>query len=190
MDNILDHVVVQGQSYDIVSPTAFGDYIETIGSACINPDGYAQGSTFLAKFGNEQFYYEATAAITQGSAISEGTNCKRTTVTGREAELALEIENLGETVDSLNQTLSNQVAKCEVLVLSTGSSTVNALPYTFTDVNIDADMVGVKMDLSNPSAQTGDWTVTTANNGTTGTAQITGTISGTTTITLYLMKSR
>ena len=107
MDNILDHVVVQGQRYDIVSPTAFGDYIETIGSACINPDGYAQGSTFLAKFGNEQFYYEATAAITQGSAISEGTNCKRTTVTGREAELALEIENLGETVDSLNEALTN-----------------------------------------------------------------------------------
>ena len=112
MDNILDHVVVQGQSYDIVSPTAFGNYIETIGSACINPDGYAQGSTFLAKLGNEQFYYEATAAITQGSAISEGTNCKRTTVTGREAELALEIENLGETVDSLNEALTTYEKTC------------------------------------------------------------------------------
>lgn len=107
MDNILDHVVVQGQRYDIVSPTAFGDYIETIGSACINPNGYAQGSTFLAKLGNEQFYYEATAAITQGSAISEGTNCKKTTVTGREAELASEIETLGENVDSLNEALTN-----------------------------------------------------------------------------------
>ena len=109
MDNILDHVVVQGQRYDIVSPTAFGDYIETIGSACINPDGYAQGSTFLARLGNEQFYYEATAAITQGSAILEGTNCKKTTVTGREAELTSEIETLGETVDSLNEALSNEV---------------------------------------------------------------------------------
>ena len=109
MDNILDHVVVQGQRYDIVSPTAFGDYIETIGSACINPDGYAQGSTFLAKFGNEQFYYEATAAITQGSAILEGTNCKKTTVTGREAELTSEIETLGETVDSLNEAFTNYI---------------------------------------------------------------------------------
>ena len=107
MDNILDHVVVQGRRYDIVSPTAFGDNIETIGSACINPDGYAQGSTFLARLGNEQFYYEATAAITQGSSILEGTNCKKTTVTGREAELASEIETLGETVDSLNEALSN-----------------------------------------------------------------------------------
>ena len=115
MDNILDHVVVQGQSYDIVSPTAFGDNIETIGSACINPDGYAQGSTFLAKFGNEQFYYEATAAITQGSSILEGTNCKKTTVTGREAELASEIETLGETVDSLNEALSNEVETRAIL---------------------------------------------------------------------------
>lgn len=109
MDNILDHVVVQGQRYDIVSPTAFCDNIETIGSACINPDGYAQGSTFLAKLGNAQFYYEATAAITQGSAILEGTNCKKTTVTGREAELALEIQDLGETVDSLNEALTNRI---------------------------------------------------------------------------------
>ena len=108
MDNILDHVVVQGQRYDIVSPTAFGDYIETIGSACINPDGYAKGSTFLAKLGNEQFYYEATAAITQGSAISEGTNCKKTTVAGREAELA-------EYVDSLNEALTNLDSAVEVL---------------------------------------------------------------------------
>ena len=109
MDNILDHVVVQGQRYDIVSPTAFGDNIETIGSACINPDGYAQGSTFLAKLGNEQFYYEATAAITQGSSILEGTNCKKTTVTGREAELASEIETLGDNVTSLSEALSDQV---------------------------------------------------------------------------------
>lgn len=123
MDNILDHVVVQGQRYDIVSPTAFGDYIETIGSACINPDGYAKGSTFLARLGNEQFYYEATAAITQGSAILEGTNCKKTTVTGREAELATEIQTLDETVDSLNEAFTNQ---------SFANGAVNLLPNKAT----------------------------------------------------------
>lgn len=128
MDNILDHVVVQGQRYDIVSPTAFGDYIETIGSACINPDGYAKGSTFLARLGNEQFYYEATAAITQGSAILEGTNCKKTTVTGREAELALEIENLGETVDSLNEAFTNEVNTRSEL------GAHNCLLFSMTDI--------------------------------------------------------
>lgn len=171
MDNILDHVVVQGQSYDIVSPTAFGDYIETIGSACINPDGYAKGSTFLAKVGNEQFYYEATAAITQGSAISEGTNCKKTTVAGREAELA-------EYVDSLNEAFPT-------LVLT--KSSVNSLPTSITNAAITTDMRCIKAELSNPAAQTNDWTV---NTDTAGTATISGTINGTTNITLYLMKSR
>ena len=77
-----------------------------------------------------------------------------------------------------------EAVKC--LVLSTGSTTVNALPYTFTNANIENDMVCINSVLSNPSAQTGDWTVTTSS----GTAQITGAISGATTITLYLMKSR
>lgn len=137
MDNILDHVVVQGQRYDIVSPTAFGDNIETIGSACINPDGYAQGSTFLARLGNEQFYYEATAAITQGSSILEGTNCKKTTVTGREAELASEIETLGETVDSLNEAFTNQsFANGAVNLLPNKGTTQTLNGVTFT-VNND-----------------------------------------------------
>ena len=82
-----------------------------------------------------------------------------------------------------NRELTESV-KC--LVLSTGSTTVNALPYTFTNANIENDMVCINSVLSNPTAQTGDWTVTTSS----GTAQITGTISGATTITLYLMKSR
>ena len=77
-----------------------------------------------------------------------------------------------------------EAVKC--LVLSTGSTTVNALPYTFTNANIENDMVCINSVLSNPAAQTGDWTVTTSS----GTAQITGTISGATTITLYLIKSR
>ena len=149
MDNILDHVVVQGQRYDIVSPTAFGDYIETIGSACINPDGYAQGSTFLAKFGNEQFYYEATAAITQGSAISEGTNCKRTTVTGREAELALEIENLGETVDSLNEALTKQT----LYFTSVACAATTGNFATVSNANISADHVLVECTFANPSSE-------------------------------------
>ena len=95
-----------------------------------------------------------------------------------------------DNVSSQIQALANQVAKCECLVLSTGNTQVNALPYSFTNANIDDDMVCIKAVLGNPSAQTGDWNVVTSNNGTTGTAQITGTISGSTTITLYMMKSR
>ena len=73
-----------------------------------------------------------------------------------------------------------------VLVLSVSS--FNSLPKTVTNANITSDMVVLKAELGTPSAQTADWTVTTSN----GSLQITGTsaISGSTTLTLYLMKSR
>lgn len=145
MDNILDHVVVQGQSYDIVSPTAFGDYIETIGSACINPDGYAKGSTFLAKLGNEQFYYEATAAITQGSAISEGTNCKKTTVTGREAELAADINSLNEALSNDENAIFNVLGAknlCRPTLKNDSNNTILFTPIANGGMNISGTANG------------------------------------------------
>lgn len=180
MDNILDHVVVQGQRYDIVSPTAFGDNIETIGSACINPDGYAQGSTFLARLGNEQFYYEATAAITQGSSILEGTNCKKTTVTGREAELASEIETLGETVDSLNEALSNKV----LYLTSVACAATTGNFASVSNAAITADHVLAECVFANPAAITTDVTWTSA----AGSLTLNGTCASATTSNIVLVK--
>lgn len=77
------------------------------------------------------------------------------------------------------------IAKCECLVLS--ASGVSALPYDFSNANIETDMVCINSVLSNPSAQLSDWEVDTD---TAGRARITGAISGTTDIKLYLMKSR
>ena len=73
-----------------------------------------------------------------------------------------------------------------VLVLDVPS--FSSLPKTVTNANITSDMVVLKAELGTPSAQTADWTVTTSN----GSLQITGTsaISGSTTLKLYLMKSR
>lgn len=62
------------------------------------------------------------------------------------------------------------------------SSSFSSLPQTISNANITADHVVVNSVLSNPSAQTGDWTVTTA----AGSLTISGSISGSTTITLYL----
>lgn len=62
------------------------------------------------------------------------------------------------------------------------SSSFSSLPVTISDSNITADHVVVNSVLSNPSAQTGDWTVTTS----TGSLTISGSISGSTTVTLYL----
>ena len=98
---------------------------------------------------------------------------------------------LAPKVSSQIQTLTNNVsanataiAKCETLVVSVPS--FSALPQTITNANIEDDMVVVNSVLSNPSAQTGDWTVTTSS----GSLTISGSISGTTTATLYLTKSR
>lgn len=65
-------------------------------------------------------------------------------------------------------------------------SSVSSLPTTISDSKILASHEVVQAVLSNPSAQTGDWTVTTS----AGSAVISGSISGTTNITLYLAVTR
>lgn len=70
------------------------------------------------------------------------------------------------------------------LVLSKASFT--SLPQTITDSRITSDMVALKAVLGTPSAQTGDWTVTTSD----GSLTVSGSISGSTTLTLYLQHSR
>lgn len=69
-------------------------------------------------------------------------------------------------------------------VIEVSASSVSSLPATITNARILARHVCVKAVLSNPSAQTADWTVTTS----AGSAVISGTsaISGTTDVTLYL----
>ena len=72
--------------------------------------------------------------------------------------------------------------------LAVSQSSVSALPVTISSGDITANMVCKPGDcyLSNPAAQTGEWTVTTA----AGSVTISGTISGTTDITLWLTTPR
>jgi len=65
------------------------------------------------------------------------------------------------------------------------TSSFSSLPQTVTDSKISADHSVVNAVLSNPAAQTGDWTVTTS----AGSLTISGSISGSTTLTLYLSKT-
>lgn len=71
-------------------------------------------------------------------------------------------------------------------VLKVTKSSVSSLSTTITNSAITSDMEVLHSVLSNPSAQTGDWTVTTSN----GSLTIAGSISGTTNITLYLAEPR
>lgn len=75
-----DKFVVGGQVYDVLSPATFGDYLETIGSACINPDGYAENKLFLAYDDNVQKLFRATAAIAYSELLIKDTNCEPTTM--------------------------------------------------------------------------------------------------------------
>lgn len=84
----------------------------------------------------------------------------------------------------LNSFVTGKVNVMPTLVVDVEA--FSSLPQTVVNESITADMVVVNSILGTPSAQTGDWTVTTAN----GSATITGSISGETTLTLYLMKSR
>lgn len=72
----------------------------------------------------------------------------------------------------------------ETKVLKIGPTSISQASTTITDARITSDMIVVGSLLSNPAAQTGDWTVTTA----AGSAVVSGNINGTTNLTLYLEK--
>lgn len=72
-------------------------------------------------------------------------------------------------------------------VLKITFSSFSSLPQTVTNAAITTDMVCIKAELGTPSAQTGYWTV---NTDTAGQVTVSGSISGSTTLTLYLAKSR
>ena len=68
------------------------------------------------------------------------------------------------------------------VVITTDS--FSSLPHTYTNSAIKAYHTVVDAQLSTPSAQTSDWTVTTSD----GSLTISGSISGSTTVTLKLTK--
>ena len=68
-------------------------------------------------------------------------------------------------------------------VIELTQTNVSSLPLTFTDDKILTRHICTSCVLSNPSAQTGDWT---CNTDTAGQAVISGSISGTTDITIRL----
>ena len=95
----------------------------------------------------------------------------------------LDTTDKSSAVAAINE-VNTKVTKTEVLIINVSS--FSSLPKTVSNTNIESDMVVVNSVLSNPSAQIGDWSVTTSS----GSLTISGSISGSTTATLYLMKSR
>lgn len=88
------------------------------------------------------------------------------------------------TFDQIAEVVNSTIEGLETLVLTVPS--FSGLPQTITDERISADHVVVNSVLGTQSAQTSDWTVTTQD----GSLTISGSISGSTTLTLYLNMSR
>ena len=137
--------------------------------------------------------YIGTPSETDFMAVDDGTETFKiplpsvgvsTPMTIAEAESGTETAPRVIAPAVLNSFVESKVDVMPTLVIKVAS--FSSLPQIVTDERITADMVVVNSALGTPSAQTSDWTVTTAN----GSATVTGDISGSTTLTLYLMKSR
>ena len=82
----------------------------------------------------------------------------------------------------LAQKLSEIDGSYQTVVITTDS--FSSLPHTYSNSAIKAYHTVVDAQLSTPSAQTSDWTITTSD----GSLTISGSISGSTTATLKLTK--
>ena len=134
--------------------------------------------------------YIGTLSETDFMAVDDGTETFKIPlpkVVGVSTQMTLAEAVAGESTEPRVITpavLNSFVAKESVLVVEV--STFTSLPQTVTNENITSDMVVVNSELGTPSAQTSDWVVTTFD----GSLSVAGSISGSTTLTLYLMKSR
>lgn len=137
--------------------------------------------------------YIGTPSDSDYLAVDDGTETFKIPLTnvGVSAEMTVEEAQTGtETAPRviapavLNSYVSTEVDA--VTCVTVTISDFSALPQVAFNENITDDMVVVNSVLSNPSAQTDGWTATTAE----GSVTITGSISGTTALTLYLLKSR
>lgn len=90
------------------------------------------------------------------------------------------------TTDSVGQAIDSGVTINDLKCLVVTSNSFNSLPQTIQNANVKSDHVLINSVLSNPSAMIGDWDITTNN----GTITISGSISGSTTVTLYFIEQR
>lgn len=97
-------------------------------------------------------------------------------------------QNVSDLTNDLGFQTASQVATAvtEAKVLQVDIASFSSLPQTVTNSAITSNMVVVNSVLGTPSAQTGEWTVTTG----TGTLTVSGSISGSTTLTLYLAEKQ
>jgi len=153
------------QRLDAVPPTLIENAIAPIENSNIATNNYVRGFQFI----KDNYLCVALTNISTGDTFTLGTNYQHA------YDITTQIKAI---VDRSNDPLPLEVSKANV----------SSLPTTITNAAITSDMKVKPGDayLSNPAAQTGEWTVTTS----TGAVTISGSISGTTNVTLWLTKPR
>ena len=169
--NIGDNVYIDGKV--IHSKTAemqVKDFLDKIAPEFNDVLSYSTGDLVI----HDNELYRFTGSYTPpGSWETAALVCTSTTI-----ENILQVKADTTYVDT-------EVNKREVLIKTINS--ISSLPQTYNNMTgVESDMIPITMDLSNPATQMGDWTITTG----TDTISISGTINGTTNVTLYLMKTR
>lgn len=93
--------------------------------------------------------------------------------------------SLAETISgAIDDTVPAMIEEAKILVIRVPE--FSDLPLIVEDENITGDMTVVSAEIGTRTAQTGDWTVVTA----AGSLEISGPISESTTLTLYLLPTR
>lgn len=99
---------------------------------------------------------------------------------------------IGTTSDSTYLAIDDGTETNKIPVTELGTTIMleipsfSSLPQTITDDRINTHHIVLNSVFGNPSAQTSDWTVTTSD----GSLTISGSMSGSTTLTLYLNMTR
>ncbi|MBQ6359045.1 MAG: hypothetical protein IJI97_08885 [Clostridia bacterium] len=102
---------------------------------------------------------------------------------GSQSKVTVKPVDSAPTADSANLVSSGGVkAALDSEVIVVNIPAFSALPQTVSNAAITANHVLQRAELGTPSAQTGDWTVTTA----AGSLTVSGSISGSTTLKLTL----
>ena len=202
-----DKFVVRGQTYDVLSPATFGDYIETVGAACINPLGYDENKLFLAYDDNVQKLFRATAAIAYSELLIKDTNCEPTTmaealanalsaggVSYDNTDSGLTASNVQDAIDEVNgdvETVNSDLSNVGNVIGKNGAKNLlrnDAVDNVTNGVTYHINSDGSVSTSGTVSADTYSWLVIQNESYSlpAGSYHLSGTPSGTSAIKIYI----
>lgn len=98
-----------------------------------------------------------------------------------DSDCYIRVDNDDKTIKTYASDFTYQACSLSIMLRS---SSFNSLPVTITDSHIKSYHYVARCELSNPAAQTSDWTITTNN----GSLTIAGSINGSTMVNILLVK--